>query len=87
MNVHDLKQEDFANKIGVTRQRIGNIVNDKNQPNSELLSQICIQYKEINARWLLTGHGDMFNYTYNKDVVNEDQAEYKNYKLEQLKID
>jgi transcriptional regulator with XRE-family HTH domain len=82
---YDLSQENFATKIGVTRQRIGNIVNDKNQPNAELLAEICEKFESINARWLLTGKGYMFEYGYEANKVQEEIPVYKKDEISVLK--
>lgn len=40
-------------------QTISNIFNEKQQPSSEFLKRFLVLYNDINARWLLTGEGDM----------------------------
>jgi transcriptional regulator with XRE-family HTH domain len=54
INEYDLTQEEIASKINTTRQRIGNVINGKNQPNSALLSNLCKAYKVSNCYGVVT---------------------------------
>lgn len=51
----------FSKLIGVKDQTIRNsVVQRKNKPSYEVLSAICQSFEGLNARWLLTGKGEMF---------------------------
>ena len=57
----DLTQDAFSLKTGVTRQTINNAVNGKNEPSGEVLSKILIAFPNLNARWLITGEGFIYD--------------------------
>ena len=78
-----LKQESFAKEIGTYRQRVGNAVSAKNEPNVDLLKLICARYKSLNARWLILGEGDMF---ISSTGVQEDRAEYNTNAKNDLRV-
>lgn len=54
-----LTQEDFGNKLGVTRGVIYNIEKNLVEPKMLFLEHLCQVYK-VNPDWLLHGEGDMF---------------------------
>lgn len=62
LRVKEIKYEVFRKKIGVGRlQQVSNWMNFKEKVPDKCLREIVIQYKDINARWLLTGEGEMLN--------------------------
>ncbi len=54
-----LTQQDFGNKIGVTKQAVANIENERCNPSITILCEFVVKLN-INANWLLTGNGDIF---------------------------
>ncbi len=44
LDVNNLRQDDIANEIGVSRVTISNIVNDKTNTNKDILVKICGKY-------------------------------------------
>jgi transcriptional regulator with XRE-family HTH domain len=74
----DITQDALALKSGVTRQTINNAVKGKNAPSGEVISKIVIAYPRLNAKWLLTGEGEMYLPESNGPVNNindkKDQA-------------
>jgi transcriptional regulator with XRE-family HTH domain len=54
-----LTQVELSSKVDIVRQTIGNAINGKNEPSGEVLSKILNAFPNLNARWLLTGQGDM----------------------------
>jgi transcriptional regulator with XRE-family HTH domain len=87
IKAEDLTQDSLALKTGITRQTINHAVKGKHAPSGEALSKIVSALPKLNARWLLTGDGNMYesrkesgyNTMINKNVYNqasEDQAEY-----------
>jgi transcriptional regulator with XRE-family HTH domain len=57
-----IKLEEFRKKMNVrSLQQISNWMTLKEKIPDKYLRQTVIEYKEINARWLLTGDGKMMN--------------------------
>jgi DNA-binding XRE family transcriptional regulator len=54
-----LSQSEFANRLSVSKSRISNIVKGRNKPDSEMLQFILTEFRNVNARWLLLGEGEM----------------------------
>lgn len=55
----DLTQQEFADKIGISRGNIGAYEVGKNAPSDAVISLICTKFN-VNEEWLRTGTGDMF---------------------------
>lgn len=55
-----LSQREFGKKLGVSRDVISNIENNRVAPKELLLRHICELYN-VNEYWLYTGNGEMFN--------------------------
>ena len=51
----------IAIDAGVPQATIAKYMTGVNQPSGEVLSKIVKAYPQLNARWLLTGEGDMLN--------------------------
>lgn len=54
-----LTQDEFAEKLGLTRGAITNIELHKTEPKPLLINLICTTYN-VNETWLRTGEGEMF---------------------------
>lgn len=54
-----LTQQEFANKIGISRGNIGAYEVGKNKTSDAVISLICTKF-HVNEDWLRTGNGDMF---------------------------
>src|SRR5690554_1269636 len=52
---------EFAEKLGVQRSNVSHILNGRNKPGAVFLEKILHAYPELNARWLLTGQGNMMH--------------------------
>jgi transcriptional regulator with XRE-family HTH domain len=68
-----LTQQEFADVMNISRQSVNNIENNRHVPGSDLIAKILDKFPQINARWLLTGEGDMLTNT------NTDNDMRKNY--------
>ena len=55
----DLTQQEFADKIGISRGNIGAYEVGKNAPSDAVISLICTKFN-VNENWLRTGTGEMF---------------------------
>lgn len=54
-----LTQQEFANRIGVKRNTVGQYEIGRNDPTDTVVSLICREFN-VNRDWLLTGTGEMF---------------------------
>ena len=54
-----ISQVDFGRKIGISKQQIGSWLKDGVKIPVVSLSIIIKEHPELNARWLMTGEGDM----------------------------
>ena len=52
-------QEEFANKIGISKSSVSLLESGRNNPSEQTIRAICDQYN-INRVWLETGEGEMF---------------------------
>ena len=52
-----LTQEKFAQRLGISKNYVNLIENDKKRPGDRLLADICREFN-INEIWLRTGEGD-----------------------------
>lgn len=55
-----LTQREFGEKMGVSRDVVGNIEYRRVPPKKLFLQHMCQQYK-VNEQWLETGEGEMFD--------------------------
>ncbi len=55
----DLTQQEFADKIGISRGNIGAYEVGKNAPSDAVISLICKTFN-VNEAWLRDGVGEMF---------------------------
>jgi plasmid maintenance system antidote protein VapI len=61
MKFLDIRQTELAAITKVTRQTINGIVLGKSKPGASFYIELIKKYDNINARWLLTGKGQMLN--------------------------
>lgn len=50
---------DLAVMLEVQRSNISHILNGRNKPGAALIEKLLLVFPDLNARWLLTGKGDM----------------------------
>jgi transcriptional regulator with XRE-family HTH domain len=84
-----LTQDEFANKIGISRGMLSKYLSDENKPGIDVVQKIIEEFN-IDAKWLVTGKetGNQVNTFGNENKygkisfgnmqVNEGQAEYIN---------
>lgn len=65
-----LSKSQFASALDTSSSRISNITTDRNKPDSALLERILVVFRNVSARWLLTGEGEMFDETNPKMARN-----------------
>ena len=52
---------ELATLIGVQRSSISHILNGRNKPGAAFIESFLNEFQDINARWLLTGSGNMLS--------------------------
>jgi transcriptional regulator with XRE-family HTH domain len=50
---------ELASLLEVQRSNISHILNGRNKPGASLIEKMLLVFPELNARWLLTGEGNM----------------------------
>ena len=68
----------LAEKLEVQRSNVSHILNGRNKPGAAFLEKLLLLYPDINARWLLTGIGEMltdsdFSGTSSGQLVNREE--------------
>lgn len=52
---------ELADLLDVQRSNISHILNGRNKPGALFLERFLLTFPDVNARWLLTGEGQMIN--------------------------
>ena len=52
---------DLADKLEVQRSNVSHVLNGRNKPGANFIEKLLTEYPELNARWLLTGDGEMLS--------------------------
>ncbi|CCZ35415.1 dNA-binding helix-turn-helix protein [Firmicutes bacterium CAG:646] len=66
----DLTQQEFAEKIGISRGNIAAYEVGKNAPSDAVISLICREFN-VNEEWLRTGTGEIFVSLTKKQVITD----------------
>lgn len=59
MNNLNITAAELADSIGVQRSNISHVLNGRNNPSSAFLEKLLQHFPDLDARWLLTGTGEM----------------------------
>jgi len=59
MDHKGLSAAELADIIGVQRSNLSHILTGRNNPGSSFIEKLLHKYPELDARWLITGEGDM----------------------------
>lgn len=73
MDYKALNAADLADTIGVQRSNVSHVVNGRNNPSSTFIEKLLLTFPELNARWLITGEGEMV--AQQIDIVKAEKAE------------
>ena len=52
---------ELASSLDVQRSNISHILNGRNKPGAAFIEKLLIVFPDLNARWLLTGEGEMLD--------------------------
>jgi transcriptional regulator with XRE-family HTH domain len=58
----------FADEVGLNRPAVSHILNGRNNPGLDALQRIINRFPNINANWLITGKGNMYDKSENSGV-------------------
>ena len=61
---------ELATLLEVQRSNISHILNGRNKPGANFIEKLLICFPDLNARWLLTGEGDMTE-SHESPTINE----------------
>ncbi len=59
MDYKSIPAGELANLLEVQRSNISHILNGRNMPGAAFIEKFLICFPDLNARWLLTGKGEM----------------------------
>lgn len=63
LNEKKMTPSRFADEVGLNRPAVSHILNGRNNPGLEALQRIIARFTDINAAWLISGTGPMYNST------------------------
>ncbi|POZ51306.1 helix-turn-helix domain-containing protein [Methylovulum psychrotolerans] len=70
-----LKQNEFAELIGVSRSTLSEVESGKTKPSTDIIVGIANSFDDVNTDWLLTGKGDMYRIKQPLTPISEHQAQ------------
>jgi len=59
MTYKSIHAGELAAKLDVQRSNISHILNGRNKPSATFIERMLTEFPDLNARWLLTGEGEM----------------------------
>ena len=80
-----LTQQEFADKIGISRGNIGAYEVGKNVPSDAVISLICREFN-VREEWLRTGEGEMFK-PKPSDILDQLAYKYKLFNFDYVMIE
>ena len=61
LRAKNITARQFAEEIGIQPSGMSHILGGRNNPSLEFVSKVLRRYPEIDANWLLLGHGEMYS--------------------------
>lgn len=61
IDIKGISGGELADKLGVQRSNVSHVLNGRNKPGAVFLEKLLQAFPELNARWLLTGEGNILN--------------------------
>jgi len=59
MDYKELSSSELADSIGVQRSNVTHVLQGRNKPGFLFISKLLETYPDVNAKWLITGQGNM----------------------------
>lgn len=81
----DLTQQEFAERIGVSRANIGKYETGISEPSAAVLSLICREF-DVREEWLRNGEGEMFK-PKPSDILDQLAYKYKLFNFDYVMIE
>lgn len=81
----DITQQEFAERIGVSRANIGKYETGISEPSAAVLSLICREFG-VREEWLRTGEGEMFK-PKPSDILDQLAYKYKLFNFDYVMIE
>lgn len=81
----DMTQQEFADRIGVKRNTIGQYEIGRNEPIDMVINLICREF-DVREEWLRTGEGEMFK-PKPSDILDQLAYKYKLFNFEYVMIE
>lgn len=72
MDYKSISAGELANLLEVQRSNISHILNGRNMPGAAFMEKLLVCFPDLNARWLLTGIGEMIS---DIEMVKEPEPE------------
>lgn len=76
---------ELATTLEVQRSNISHILNGRNKPGAAFIEKLLLTYPNLNARWLLTGEGNMMDSGEQKVIVTDTSPKKDNVKSEMVR--
>jgi len=71
MDYKGISAGELSLSLDVQRSNISHILNGRNMPGAAFIEKLLLKYPDLDARWLLTGEGEMIqNYSENDKIIN-----------------
>jgi len=73
MDYKNISAGELATLLEVQRSNISHVLNGRNMPGAAFIEKLLLSFPDIDARWLLTGVGEMISVSGNftdKEIVN-----------------
>ena len=67
MDYKSINAGELASMLEVQRSNISHILNGRNKPGAAFIEKMLLVFQDLNARWLLTGLGEMIDGVRNSD--------------------
>lgn len=81
MDYKEISAGELANLLEVQRSNISHVLNGRNMPGALFIEKLLLNFPDLNARWLLTGFGEMLMDS--NDSVSTEHANKKETTVEQ----
>lgn len=59
MDYKSISAGELATQLEVQRSNISHVLNGRNMPGAAFIEKLLLSFPDLNARWLLTGNGEM----------------------------